>query len=490
MNILIRIAAISLATTTLFAAGCGGSSGGGGANNPPPPPPSGGITRTGVAFAVGPITGFGSVIVNGATYATDGNTVFMKDGQPATQDDFSVGEHVVITGSIDDNNSNAAAASVESNDLVEGPASSHDTTTNELIVLGQTVRISATTSVDDSCPADLTTAPAVEVYGTVDTNRVIDATRIECRDATWDGVMEVNGLATNVTATTFEINGLTVDYSGAAVDDFPTAGVINEDDPVEAKGDTLNGDTLEADRVEYKGNRFDVNEGDHIEIEGFITRFVSETNFDVSGIPATTITGTSFEGGSAADLGLNLKVQVEGEFDSNGVLNATKIEIKTSTAIRVTGTLDSVAGDTLVILGITVNTSVTKTRFEDKSDSDVDPMSVGDLNGMDYVEIRGQEQPPGQITAMLVEREDPDTRTELRGFVEVGGKAEPNLTVLGVTIVTNGATQYRDSRGSGESPMAAVDFWAAVQEGSLVDARGTETGVTMLTATELELEGD
>jgi hypothetical protein len=490
MNILIRIAAISLATTTLFAAGCGGSSGGGGANNPPPPPPSGGITRTGVAFAVGPITGFGSVIVNGATYATDGNTVFMKDGQPATQDDFSVGEHVVITGSIDDNNSNAAAASVESNDLVEGPASSHDTTTNELIVLGQTVRISATTSVDDSCPADLTTAPAVEVYGTVDTNRVIDATRIECRDATWDGVMEVNGLATNVTATTFEINGLTVDYSGAAVDDFPTAGVINEDDPVEAKGDTLNGDTLEADRVEYKGNRFDVNEGDHIEIEGFITRFVSETNFDVSGIPATTITGTSFEGGSAADLGLNLKVEVEGEFDSNGVLNATKIEIKTSTAIRVTGTLDSVAGDTLVILGITVNTSVTKTRFEDKSDSDVDPMSVGDLNGMDYVEIRGQEQPPGQITAMLVEREDPDTRTELRGFVEVGGKAEPNLTVLGVTIVTNGATQYRDSRGSGESPMAAVDFWAAVQEGSLVDARGTETGVTMLTATELELEGD
>jgi hypothetical protein len=489
MNTFPRLAAILCASAVIFAAGCGGSSGGGGANNPPPPPPpTGGITRTGVAFAVGPITGFGSVIVNGATYATDGNTSFTKDGQPATQDDFSVGELVVITGSIDDNNSNAAATSVESNDIVEGPVSSHNTTTNQLVVLGQTVQITGTTSVDDSCPADLTTAPAVEVYGTVDTNAVIDATRIECRDATWDGVMEINGLATNVMATTFEINGLTVDYSAASVDDFPTAGVINENDPVEAKGDSLNGDTLEADRVEYKGNRFDANEGDHIEIEGFITRFVSETDFDVSGIPVTTITGTSFEGGSAADLGLNLKVEVEGEFDSSGVLNATKIEIKTSTAIRVTGTLDSVAGDTLVILGITVNTTVTKTRFEDKSNADVDPMSVGNLNGMDYVEIRGQEQPTGQITAMIVEREDPDTRTELRGFVEVGGKAEPNLTVLGVTIVTNGATQYRDSRGSGESPMAAVDFWAAVQEGSLVDARGSETGTTTLTATEVELE--
>ena len=179
-----------------------------------------------------------------------------------------------------------------------------------------------------------------------------------------------------------------------------------------------------------------------------------------------------------------------GEFDGNDVLNATKIEIKTSTAIRVTGTLDSAAGDTLTILGITVNTSATKTRFEDKSDLNVDPMSAGDLGGTDYVEIRGQELPPGQITAMIVERDDADTRTELRGFVEVGGKAEPNLTVLGVTVVTNGATQYRDSRGESETVMQPADFWAAVQEGSLVDARGTETGVTMLTATELELEGD
>jgi len=489
MNILIRIAAISLATATIFAAGCGGSGGGGGGvTPPPPPPPTGGITRTGVAVAVGPITGFGSVIVNGVTYATDSNTSFTKDGQPATQDDFSVGEVVVITGSIDDNNSNATAASVESNDIVEGPASSHDTTTDQLVVLGQTVRIVGTTSVDDSCPADLTTAPAVEVYGTIDASGVIGATRIECRDATWDGIMEINGLATNITATTFEINGLTVDYSAASVDDFPTAGVINENDPVEAKGDTLNGDTLEADRVEYKGNRFDVNEGDHIEIEGFITRFASATDFDVSGIPVMTLTNTTYEGGTAADLGLNLKVEVEGEFDANDVLNTTKVEIKTATAVRVTGTLDSVSGDTLIILGITVNTSVAKTRFEDKSDADVDPMSVGNLNGMDYVEIRGQEQPPGQITAMLVERDDADTRTELRGFVEVDGKAEPNLTVLGVSIVTNGATQYRDSRGSGESPMQAVDFWAAVQEGSLVDARGTETDSTTLTATELELE--
>jgi hypothetical protein len=96
--------------------------------------------------------------------------------------------------------------------------------------------------------------------------------------------------------------------------------------------------------------------------------------------------------------------------------------------------------------------------------------------------------PVGQIFALLLERDDADTRTELRGFVEVGGKNEPNLTVLGVSIVTNGATLYRDSRGATDVGMSVAEFWAAVQEGSLIDARGTETGDTTLAATELELE--
>jgi hypothetical protein len=439
---------------------------------------------------VGPITGFGSVIVNGTTYNTD-DAVFTKDGQPATQDDFSVGQVVVVKGSIDDDGTNATADSVEFDDVVEGPVSSHNTTTGEFVVLGQTVRITATTSFDATppCPADLT-AEIVEVSGLADANGVIDATRIECRDGTWDGVMEVNGIVSghNAGATTFMINGLEVDYSGAAVDNFPTAGVINNDDPVEAKGTTLNGNTLVATRVEYKGNRFADDEGDFAEIEGFITRFSSATDFDVSGLPVTTTGSTTYEGGTAADLGLNLKVEVEGVFDANGVLVAAKVDIKSSTAVRVTGNLDSVSGNTLTILGITVNTDSLTTRFEDKSDADVDPLRVGDLNTGDYVEIRGQEQPVGQITAMIVERDDPDTRTELRGFVE--SENEPNLTVLGVTIATTGATVYRDSRGSTEVPMSAVDFWAAVQTGSLVDARGTATGDTTLTATELELEGD
>ena len=492
MNTLSKIATAVLATALLSTAGCGGGSSGNGANPPPPPPPTGGITRTGVAL--GPITGFGSVIVNGTTYNTD-NATFTSDGQAATQDDFVVGQVVLVKGSIDDDGTNATADTVEFDDAVEGPVSSVDNALSRIVVLGQTVAITATTSIDDSCPGTLDgllAVPAVEVSGLPDADGVISATRIECRDGTWDGVMEVNGVVSghNGGVMTFMINGLEVDYSGSAVDNFPTAGVINNDDPVEAKGTTLVGTTLEATRVEYKGNRFAGDEGDHIEVEGFITRFASSSDFDVTGIPVTTTGSTTYEGGTATDLGLNLKVEVEGEYNASRVLVATKVEIKSATAVRVTGSLDSASGSTLVILGITVNTDPLTTRFEDKSDARVDPLRAGDLNNPDYVEIRGQEQPVGQITAVIVERDDPDTRTELRAFVEVGGKNEPNLTVLDVTIATNGATVYRDSRGGSEVAMNDVDFWAAVQEGSLVDARGTETGVTTLTATELELEMD
>ena len=117
----------------------------------------------------------------------------------------------------------------------------------------------------------------------------------------------------------------------------------------------------------------------------------------------------------------------------------------------------------------------------------MDPLSASDLNADDYIEVRGQEFPAGSggIRAVLLERDDPRAETELRGFIEPGGVNRPSLTVLGVTIETNGATIYRDVN---DQVMPADDFWAAVSAGTLVDAKGTETASTTLLAEELELE--
>lgn len=506
MTIQLRKLGAVLIVAALTAAGCGGSSGGGDSVSPPPPPPpppTGGIVRTGVAVSAGPITGFGSIIVNGITYDTSGAT-FTRDDNPSSQDEFKVGETVIVKGTIDDDNTNAVAESVALDELVKGPVSA--IAGNQITAMGQTINAGSGTSIDDSCdasPADLSPLLgvfAIEVYGSADGAGVITATRIECKTAAdfVDDEFEVNGIVSghNAAGMTFMINGLEVDYSGAlSIDNFP-GGQISDGDPVEAEGPPVNFDgsgatpVLAATKVEYKGGALGGNAGDHYEVEGFITDFASATQFNLKVgtlvISVTTTANTVYEGGSAADLGNNLKIEAEGELDGNNNLVATKIEIKTSTNVRVAGLVDAVAGDVVTILGISVNTSVTTTRFEDKRD-DVDPFRVGDLAAGDYVEARGQEQPEGEITAFLIERDDSDPDTELRGFVEDGSvNGTTSFVILGVTVDTTSVDVYRDEN---DAPISADAFWAAVGAGGvIVDVTGSETGDTNLLARELQLE--
>jgi hypothetical protein len=502
--------------TIFMAAACGGGGGGDGITNPSPALTAG-ITRTGVAVAVGPITGFGSVIVNGVRYDTSAAT-FTKDGVAAVQSDFSVGQFVVVTGTIDDDNSNAVATTVEFEDLVEGPVASVTGTT--FVALGQTVLTGPTTSIDDNCPdllADLVSVPAVEVSGSFLDDGRIDASRVECKPVL--GLMEVTGKVSGLDtgATMFQINALTVNYGGITPRNFP-GGAISDGDLVEVKGTNLVTGlplTLTATDVEFKGPRLGDDEGDHVEVEGFITDFVSATSFTVSPFAVTTDSNTRYEpaGFSASDLGPNLKVEVEGEINDAGLLLATKIDFKQATNIRVTGEVDrfeTAGGKTsLFILNIEITTD--DSRFEDKFDDPptnpkVENMDFDDLRVGDYVEVRGQEFPAdsGVVDAVILERDDPPAvqgeETELRGFVEPDPTSEsrdiirPNLIVLGVTIRTDDAiTEYFDSRGSNEDvSMMPNDFWAEVAVGSLVDADGTEdlaSGNAMF-AEELELEGD
>jgi hypothetical protein len=476
----------ALLTLSALAA-CGGGGSGDGNGGGVVPPPSNGIVRTG--FVLGPIASFGSVVVNGIHYETD-DAAITVDGEPATQADLRVGQVVQIIAELEDGETTGTASAIHFDDNVEGPIASIDAAAGILAVLGQTVRIGPATSFDDSIEPrsidGLAVGDFVEVSGLVMTDGSIDATRIEI-DAD-GGELEVHGVVAGLdTANSrFNLNALVVDYSGAQLDDFPGGG-IEDGQPVEAKGAALDGGgALVATRIEFKGQAIGVDEDDFGEIEGFITRFASAQDFDVSGVCVTTGAATTFEGGTAADLGLDVKVEVEGLFDDTGCLAARKVDIRLGTAVRVTAVVDSVdaAGDSLVVLGIPVDVDAL-TRMEDQSDADVEPLTLGDLAAGDYVEIRGGERPAGsgRVLAALLEREDLDDETELQGFVT--DVAAPTFTILGVTIQTDGSTEFADAN---DQPISAAEFFSQAAAGSLVKADGVETSPTSILASEVELE--
>jgi hypothetical protein len=422
--------------------------------------------------------------VNGVRFETGGAVVTL-DGQPGSEAQLRVGQVVRIAGTRSSNGREGDASSIDFDDAVQGPVESVDPTAGTLVVLGQEVRVDELTSFDDRFDpasfAGVAVGAIVEVSGFRDANGVIRATRIEPKDA--NDPFEVTGTVANhdAAAKHFDIGGLSVDYSAAQLDDLP-GGAPDNGLLVEVKGRTFDNGVLLATRVE--GKRDDMDDNMDAEIEGVITRFASVTDFDVNSRRVTTNSSTRFEDGTSADLALGVRVEVEGDV-RDGVLVAEKVKFEREADLRVSAEIGSIeaAAGTFTVLGITVQTNA-GTRFEDKTDAQVRPFDLRSLRVGDFVEVRGS---PGTvadgIAAARVERDDAEERIELRGIAE--DVAQPQLTILGVTVLTNGNTEFEDE---GDDDLGATEFFARAP-GRLVSVDGRLDG-TVLVAREIELEGD
>ncbi len=461
----------------VLAAGCSGSGS--------DPDPLDGIDAGGSpssVFVAGPINGFGSVIVNGVQYDTSDAEIIVN-GEIATEQALRVGQIVRISATVD--GPVIAANQVSYDDNVQGPVQSIDTLDNSMVVLGQTVRVTAATSFDkDIAPRSLeglTVNDIVEVSGYINSNRDIVATRIELDDD--DDGFEVTGFVSNLDsgAMTFDINALTVDYSQATFEDFGGNDIANGD-LVEVEGDEFgpSGEFI-AREVELEGDFLD-EDADEIEIEGFITRFVSPTDFDVAGVPVTTTADTEYDDGTEADLGLDVLVEVEGQLNSSGVLIAEEIEFEDDGPIEIEAAVDSVdaSANQITMLGITVEITAA-TRMEDDSALELRVFTISDINVGDWLEIQGAESEPDSnvVLATSVERDDPDDdEASIQGFAK--NVSEPSFEILSLAIDTDDNTEFDD--------IDRQTFFA-IAEGRLVEVEGNLNGSRFL-ATQVELEDD
>ncbi|MBX5462147.1 MAG: hypothetical protein IRZ28_13795 [Steroidobacteraceae bacterium] len=438
----------------------------------------GGDTRTGgiqgsgspvASSAVGAITGFGSIFVNGIEYGTSGAQISIDD-EAGTEALLRVGQIVTVRGTLNEDGVTGSATSVAYITDVRGPVAQVDATAGTFRVLGQTVRVTDETLFDENIPSasldGLANGMVVEVSGFPDASGAILASRVDLSAA--GAVLQVKGVVQELDTAfrTFRLNDLTVDYRNVAPD-----ATLADGKTVVVRGNLAPGtERLEATRVQLQGPTATANERGRL--SGVITSFTSQSDFTVNGQRITTDANTQFVL-HGTTLAANVFVNVQGTFDASGVLVASRVEAKPKSSSRVRGIVEDVsaASNTLRVLGVTA-TANASTSFRDKSSEHLRTLRLADLRTGDYVEIRGTPREGGGLDAAVIERDRPEQVAYLQGVAE--NVAEPSFTVLGVRVATTPDTQFPDggaSRFFSEAPGQVVKVRGTLQSDAFVADR-------------------
>jgi Domain of unknown function (DUF5666) len=302
----------------LTSCGGGGTGGTGGTGNPAP--------ATGTNLAVGPITGFGSIIVNGVRYDDGSASIIDDDDNAGSRDELKLGVVVEVkSGTV--SNGSAPALGIAYGSSLVGPvdAGSQNTTDNTLKVLGQTVKVTTNTVFDEGLTglSSVANRVVVNVHGMFDAGTgVTTATRIELKPNAQYYRLRGKVSDLNKTNTTLKIGGQPVSY--ATLQSNPVLSSLADGQVVRARLNiTQENNVWVATRIKSSAPSMDgVKE---FEVKGFITAFTSASNFKINDLRVDA-TNAAFEDGRA-DLKDGVLVEVEGTM-LNDVLVARKVEVE------------------------------------------------------------------------------------------------------------------------------------------------------------------
>jgi hypothetical protein len=287
----------------------------------------GGTGSPTVGYSQGPITGFGSIIVNGTHFDETLATVVNDNGTPLTTADLKLGMTVEIDGSGVDRSTaipTATATQVRVRSDLLGAVSASDTVAGTLTVVGQTVQVTASTVFDDRLAggqAALKVGDLVEVYAIYDpVGNVYAARRIEPVSMASHFKVRGQAHALDPAARTFQIGTATFVYSvaPAALKDGSLIKVLvatARDNAGRWQVSTVDDDTRQ------------ISEGAQVEVEGVISAFTSQADFVLSGRNVNASGAAVTPAGSV--LAAGVRIEVQGVL-SAGVLVVSKLQVKST----------------------------------------------------------------------------------------------------------------------------------------------------------------
>jgi len=432
---------------------------------------------------VGPVTGFGSVIVNGVKYSTDNANIVVGGAENRPESELKVGMRVRVEGAFSATDNSGTAKRVEAIREVRGPMDDNgvDNVLNRLRVAGQTVLVDPATLFDNvvdllelqAIQSGTLRHPEVEVYGAADDDGFLHATYIRkgANDfpVATDNI-EIRGkIAGLVPITQFFINSLLVNYGGAEKVNVPLTGLA-DGMYVSVKGKLTaagGSGTLNASRIEVFDNTVGAN-NDAVRVEGYVVSGTSKGSFvllgpggkvSVDGQGATVVP-------QAAAIEPGKKVQVEGAITGT-VLRASVIRVRPPDSVQiedaVTGSPNLAAGTFTVLFNKTVQVDG-YTRFKDSVGGGDRNFSLAKLNPNDNVQVVGSYD-GNRIAAVLVERIAPNDPGKVLLQGPIASRSivpQVSFGIVGAIVTTLGNfanTEFKDTSGN---PVTMQTFFATV----------------------------
>ena len=446
---------LALVTAATLAA-CGG--GGGGDS-------TGGSTSTKPAVYSGPISGLGSVTVNGVRFSSSDATLSDDDGAGLRSDDLKLGQTVRVSGSSDDTTNLGNATAVVVQRGLQGAVSAVNVAAGTFTLLGQLVTTNNGTTYEGlTSLAALADGNTVEVYGVVQPSGGILATRVERKTITG---ATLRGRVTNLntTAKTFTVGTLLVNYANASVNGTLANGSLVKVKATAAPvANLLNASSvkLSDDNAAYTSAG-----AASIKIKGLAESAPSAGKLNVSGTPVD-ISNATLKGGTVVTTGALL--EIKGSWNGT-TLVAREVEFEGSRDVQLGGRNElygAVSAFTsisnFVVNGVTVDASA------------INGISPSQIAVGTYLEIKGN------VVGNVLKA----TKIEFKSGNPSGGFIEQNGLVSGFVSVSdfriNGlrvdASNARFEKGSATN----------LRNGAFVEIKGSQSASGTLVASKVEFE--
>ena len=387
---------------------------------------------TSTDVAVGSITGFGSIIVNGIKYDDSSTTVSVdsdtEKSLAQTTADLKLGMQVELKHTA------GLASEVLVASALRGPVTSVDAAQYTLLVLGQKVLVDVSgadaTVLDGFASfADIKANDWIEVHATESADGSLKATRIERESAAQSTAIKIAGKlsALDSIAKTFKLGSTTINYANSTI--RPAIAVLANDQRVYVFSDNaITAGVVNAKKIRIKDAKLvGVAQGN---VAGLVTDFVSLSDFKVGGIKVDA-SKARFENGAQADLVNGAAVRIKGAVNS-GVITASEIEFKKklgaeSSVISVKGTVsDFVSLSSFKLRGQTI----------DAANATFVGGKATDLANGSFVELQAQ-LVNGQIKAVkltFIAQDKEGLTLNLAGLVQNYDKAAQTITIAGASL--------------------------------------------------------